>query len=258
MTAMFREQGPTRWWVPIVGVDPAEITLEQMHAVVSRWLDDDHWDSTKPYALSQIAETSNGVGLEVGTFTEEVVKRLHEASCRTYMWGRQEGLVNKPVNVQHDSWDELATPTGADRWILSFDSPTTFRRGIRSTPLPAPESILRGLSNLWNKFSGKPEIRLGYPEVAEVWVADISGSSETVSITYRSKDKRGIRGQRTVKMHCFRGDIELRCTEPLIAQQVDSLMRFSDYTGIGSQREKGLGVSRLVGLSSPKSRSVGF
>lgn len=107
---------PSRWWVPVPGIDPSRVRLDQLHAAVSGWLDEteeDHAQLIKPYALSPLSEPVSrpgAVGFEVSALTEAARNR--------------------------------------------FLTQAGFRQGRRWSPWPAPASVLRGPSETWNRWSG--------------------------------------------------------------------------------------------------------
>lgn len=229
---------PSRWWLPVDGVRPERVRLEHLHAAVSRWFDEtaaEHSAATKPYAISPLAgDPGGGLGFELSTLTTAAEERLREAAAppATIRLGPDRAALGPLGRIAHESWASLAEPSGARAWELEFVTPATFRRGNRSSPLPVAASVLRGLLDSWNACSGLPPRELGRRESDGVWVSDIDGRSEAMALS-------GLR------VSGFVGRVRFRCDDPAVRDLVDPLFRLAPYSGVGSARAKGLGVTRL-------------
>ena len=232
---------PSRWWLPLQGARPEQVKLEHLHAAVSRWFDktpEQHAVGTKPYAISPLARDvdSPGVGFELATLTAETEECLLErvAPPATVRLGTDQALLGRPRKTATEDWSSLATPSGARSWDLEFATPVTFRRGNRASPLPVAGSVLRGLLDSWNCWSGMPDRQLTRQDTDEIWVSDIDGRSEPITVS-------------GVRMSAFVGRVRFRCDKQVIADLVDPLFRLAPYAGVGSAKAKGLGVTRLHG-----------
>lgn len=236
---------PTRWWIPLDGVRPEQIRLEHVHAAVSRWFDrtpEHHAAGVKPYAISPLARGDDGrVGFEVSTLTAAAKELLDIATTppATVRFGVDRALVGRPVRVATESWASLAEPSGAASWDLEFVTPVTFRHGHRASPLPVAGAVLRGLVTSWNALSGLPDRELTRQHSDDVWVGDIQGASRPMTLS-------GLR------LSAFTGRVRYRCDVPHTRDLVDALFRLAPYSGVGSAKAKGLGVTRL---HSPRSRA---
>lgn len=250
---------PSRWLVPIAGVDPAHVKVEQIHGALTQWFDThaaEHAAQHKPYALSPMRETNGLPAVEVGLLTRLAEVRFAAATTPAappstptiptlkLRLGGQFGTVATPRRIGHESWESLATPSGAMSWTLDFVTPTTFRRGNRSTPWPAPSAVLRGLADRWATWSGLGDRTVSHQQVDEVWVADIDGRSHPLVVS-------------GIHLSGFIGRISYRCDDPAVAAIVDPLFRLAEYCGVGTATAKGLGVTRLVATPPSSARSDG-
>lgn len=240
---------PSRWWLPLEGARPDRVRLEHLHAAVSRWFDktpEQHAAGTKPYAISPLASEARSaeVGLELATLTAEAEECLLDRLVppATVRLGSDHALLGRPRQTATEAWSSLAMPSGTCSWDLEFVTPVTFRRGNRASPLPVPGSVLRGLLDSWNAWSGLPIRNLTRHDTDEIWVSDIDGHSEPIIVS-------GLR------MSAFVGRICFRCDSQAIADLVDPLFRLAPYAGVGSAKAKGLGVTRLHPAPAPARRA---
>lgn len=229
---------PSRWWVPVTGVRPDLVKLDFVHAAVSAWFDlspGEHTAREKPYAVSPPASEGQIVGLEVGVLTSEMEKRLldHAVAGERIRLGNQFGTVGRPRRIAEQSWQKLAGCIHDRTWELAFATPTTFRRRDRSSPLPAPVTVLRGLSVSWSTWSDVGPRALARADADQVWVSELDLRSHEVSVS-------GLTVQAAL------GRVRYRCDDPRVAAQVGPLFRLAPYSGVGALRSKGFGVTRLT------------
>lgn len=238
---------PSRWFVPINGIDPTGVKLEFIHAAFSRWFDRspaEHAATDKPYSVSPLTDFRDVVGVEIATLTDDAQRRLWEAIDvqAPIRLGSQTRRLGRPALLQTATWNELAAPAQGERqWELEFVTPTTFRSGDRSSPLPTLSTIMEGLSRAWNMWSGLDD--RGYnPRVdGALWVTDLDLNSTVIQLGIR--DQRGV-GKQVLLSGCL-GTLTLRCDQPETADRVVPLIRLAAYSGVGSMRGKGLGVVRV-------------
>lgn len=237
---------PTRWFVPVVQVDPRRVRVEYIHAAFSRWFDRDlaeHTANTKPYAVSPLTAQHGPIGVEIATLTDHTEGQLRAASGpgRQVRLGNQTRDVGVPRRLFGARWEELDRPPYESRWTLHLLTPATFRSGDRASPLPTVATILSGLARSWNLWSGLPPRDLGPQQFGAVWVSDLDLRSEVVPLTIRAQSGDSHR----VHVSGSLGSITLRCDDDEIRRTVAPLLRLAPYTGIGSMRAKGFGVVRL-------------
>ena len=250
---------PSRWLVPLPGLRAQGVQLAFVHAAVSRWFDytsPEHHANEKPYTVSPLVDVPHvGVGVEVATLTEEAERRMGEWLDRgeRLRLGAQVVQVGGPQLVVRRSWAELAQWRGEHGWRLVFQTPTTFRTGDRSSPLPTPATILRGLATAWSTWSDAPH-DLGDPRRVSkgLWVSALDLRSEQVPV--RVSAARG--GSAGFTVSGSTGVIELRCATAETAGRVAPLLRLASYTGVGSMTRKGLGVTTVEPLRREGTRAV--
>lgn len=228
---------PSRWWIPIAGIDPDHVRVEHVHAAVSAWFDKttaEHRESPKPYAISPLAQGSRAgeYGCEVGILTARAAARLKDAVDGTprIRLGRATGRVNGIELIHETTWDELAIASGSREWSLTFATPATFRQRSRSTPLPHPASILHGLATTWEAFSDLEPRTVPRENADRIWIADLQGSSQPVRVSQ-------------MNLSGFVGTVVIRCDDAKLSSIIDPLFRLAEYSGVGTARAKGLGVT---------------
>lgn len=238
---------PTRWFVPVPGLDPTRVKLEHVHAAVSGWFDrslPEHRAGDKPYAVSPPTRDERGTaGVEVITLTPDAAARLAETtgSHPEIRLGNQWRRVGTPRVLQHDEWSDLATPRATTDWRIELATPTTFRSGNRSSPLPSVESLTRSARTAWGLWSDIP-----LPEGTgdSLWVRDLDLRSEIVPLVVKGADgqPRDIVISGSIGWLVVRHDPgDLRAA---------ALVRATAYSGVGGMTLKGLGVARVAALPS--------
>lgn len=237
---------PSRWWVSLPGVKPEYVKLHHVHAAVSAWFDrteDEHRSGTKPYALSPLSGEPGDIGIEVATLTDEATRRLSEATSegQHIRLGNQIRDLHGARLLHSESWEALAACRDDREWRLEFATPTTFRSGDRSSPLPHPVTILRTLGRTWDAWSpltrSSPE-----PPWTSVWVSDLDLQSQVLEITTQA---RSTEAKIPLTVSGCLGTITLRCDDPKVAEAAGPLLALAAYAGVGSMTRKGLGVTRV-------------
>lgn len=241
---------PSRWFVPVVGIDPSRVRLEHVHAAFSGWFDTSaqvHAASDKPYAVSPLSGDDRGVGVEIATLTvraEAALARRVESRAPVRL-GSQVRPVGRPRLMHAATWEELAlsgVPGAATRWVLEFVTPTTFRSGDRSSPLPQVQTVLAGLARAWDACSGTPRPELRSDLAAALWVSDMDLRSQVLRLRVR---RRHGAGAQDVHVSGATGSLTLRCEDPCAVEAVAPLLGLAPYAGVGAMRGKGLGVVRV-------------
>lgn len=241
---------PSRWFVPIVGVDPSRVRLEHVHAAFSGWFDgtaEAHAASDKPYAVSPLSGDERGVGVEIATLTvqaEAALARRVESGAPVRL-GSQVRPLGRARLMHASTWEELAVsgvPGAATRWVLEFVTPATFRSGDRSSPLPQVPTILAGLARAWDACSGTPRPELRSDLAAATWVSDLDLRSQVLRLRVR---RRHGAGTQDVHVSGATGSLTLRCEDPCAVEVVAPLLGLAPYVGVGAMRGKGLGVVRV-------------
>lgn len=238
---------PSRGFVALPGVDPARVRLEHVHAAVSRWFDRcpaEHAATDKPYRISPLGRGPGriAVGVEVAALTDAAEERLRAAAVpgEEIRLGNQIRRIADMHPLAAASWQELAAERGDARWDLEFVTPTTFRTGDRSSPLPRVESVLEGLHRAWRLWSDV-DLGCGERDWAAVWASDVDLRSATLELRVRRRDGSA----QPVTMSGAVGTLVLRCDVPEVASRIGPLLRLASYAGVGGMTLKGMGVTRV-------------
>lgn len=222
---------PSRWQVSLIGPVGVDVPVEAPHAVVSGWLDTRHDAPRKPYSIAPPFTDGGETVLGVGLLDDALAIRLTDGARpgSAVRLGRHHYRVaGPPQRTASMTWDDFGRLSPCRAWDVQFRSPTTFRRGGRSAPWPAPESVLTSIASRVPLPVDRPA------ELARhVWVSDLDGSSDVL----------------TIKQHLvsgFVGRVRYECDGPdPIAAQVDRLFRLAPFSGAGSHTAYGLGVVTL-------------
>lgn len=269
--------GPADAAIPLAC--PAEaraIPLAAPLAVVSGWLDDpigrrrdparppgtgsSHADQARKWAFGPLrtehvpaSRWPGGLGEEealtvVGVrLLDDALRSRLEAAVRpgrTVRLGAHHYRIAAPPRlVDEVSWRQLSHWSGQRAWQIRFVTPVCLRRGGRTSPWPAPESVARGLAERWHRLDPATAPPLPGPGAGPVWVSDIEGRSDVQVIGHRTR--RG--GQWRVEdevVSGFTGRIRYVCDAGTDAEATayNALMRFAVFAGVGSHTTYGFGV----------------
>jgi CRISPR-associated endoribonuclease Cas6 len=218
----------------------AAIPLTAPLAVVSSWLDGDrgaHKAQGRPWALTPPRNRLDGVTvLGVRLLDDALEARLGEATApgTRVRLGSNHITVAAPVRrTSTASWQELAQPTGERAWQFRVVTPAAIRRGNRTSPWLAPESVAHGLLDRWRILHPATAPALPERGFSPIWVSDIDGHSETAML--REQVVSGFVGR--LRYVADEGPD----ARPAVAA-FDALMAFAAYAGIGSHTTAGFGV----------------
>ena len=243
---------PARWFVPVRGLDPHRTRLEHVHAAFSAWFDRseaEHGAGEKPYSISPLTERDGQIGVLIGTLTDYAAESVCAAgtlgeesrsgSQRPMIrLGNQWRQVGRPRRLEQVSWWELAQPREVRSWQLEFLTPTTFRSGDRSSPLPNVATIAAGLERAWTTWCEDPRVRelVRNPrDRSALWVSDIDLRSRVTDLTVG-------RAGTPVRLSGVTGSITLRVDDAGGAAWAGPLLGLAPFCGVGSMRAKGFGV----------------
>ncbi len=243
---------PSRWFVPILGIDPHRVRLEFVHGAFSGWFDRtaaEHTAGDKPYAVSPLTSHRGQVGVQVGLLSDVAHQRFKNATSTptTVRLGNQIREIGQPGPLRQATWTELAREITERQWTLDLVTPTTFRSGDRSSPLPAVETIISGLVRSWHLWCNQPDL-IPLPtstQVRSLWMSDLDLTTEYVDVTING---------RSIRFRGALGSITLRADDDDTARWAGPLLNYAAYAGLGSMRAKGLGVAELRCPRSDRSR----
>jgi len=236
---------PSRWELPLPGVAPGEVRWEHLHAVVSGWFDHDdeqHHQPVKPYAVSPPRNGRHDPVVEIGLLDDTLVERFLQQTregARIRLGRTTITFREAPRQLAAASWDQLTTGRREMAWCLRFATPMTIRRGNRFTPLPAPTPILGSLRRNWNTYAPAEHavtLDLGNDPV---WVTDIDGHNEVVSVNGRT-------------VSGFVGRLRMETDDGAAADAASQLIRLAPFAGVGAYTTRCFGVTRVDGTWQPR------
>lgn len=220
-----------RWVIPLGAVNPARVAPDHLHAVVCGWVDDRHHQSPKPWAVSPLRVVDGVATAEVSTLSAGARDRLmsNVTPGRPVRLGSQLTEVLAPPQLM-DAMSDSSTPPGA--WCVRFLTPTAFGSGARFSPWPDPRTVVRSCAIRYNAFVDGEPIDPASRLASSVWVSDIDGHSEVLSV-----ERLTVSG--------FLGRIRYVCNDRAFSATFDTLMRFAEFAGLGRYTTRGLGTVRL-------------
>jgi hypothetical protein len=148
-----------------------------------------------------------------------------------------------PRETSGTAWPDLRSWSGGRAWQVRFVTPVCLRRGNRTSPWPAPDSVARGLAERWRRLDPATAPPLPARGAAPVWVSDIEGRSEAHILTRRAKrDGQWLPTDEVISG--FTGRIRYVCDRGTDTEAADfgALMAFAAYAGAGSHTTYGFGV----------------
>ena len=227
----------TRWAVPIHGVEPAHVTLEQLHAVASSWVDDSHWSESKPWAIRPLRTADGLAVLEVSTLNDAAAQRLQDSASpgRPVRFGNQHGvIVSRPCPITGTTVEQIRAHAPTDAWCVRFSTPTTFGNRNRFSPWPDPSTIVRSLQRRWNAICDRPDyaIRLEAAQCRAIWVTDLDGRNAILTLS-------------GLTVSGYLGRVRYSCDDKTVAPGFGALLQFAEFAGLGRYTVRGLGVIAL-------------
>jgi CRISPR-associated endoribonuclease Cas6 len=228
---------PSQWTIRLDGPTDPGFPAEAPHAVVSRWLDDDHNAQAKSFSIAPPTRFGRFLVLHIRLLDDVLSGRLTEQAVvgSSVRLGRHPFTVAAPPTlVDGASWTDLASTPPARSWEVLYLSPATFRHRNRSSPWPAPASVLTGLSVRWRLLDPVTAPAPDPQTLRTVWVSDIEGRSEPFTL-------------KQMIVSGFVGRLRYVCdgTPDQIAA-VSSLFSFARYAGIGSHTAFGCGTVDVI------------
>lgn len=132
-------------------------------------------------------------------------------------------------------WADLATGTGRTGDLLfTFRTPVILREGDCPLPFPLPRSLFESLSHRWNTFVPSP---LSVPvDFTDAGLVTVDLRIHTEIVRYERKPYVGLLGY--ARYSAFGADQTLRAV-------LETLGRFSRFSGIGSFTTAGFGVTEF-------------
>jgi len=247
---MLNGESLIRWAVPVAGIDPARVTFDQLHGVACTWLDDDtdhRQPRSKPWSVRPITIIDGITIVEVSTLTGAAERVLHDRVQRgkPLRFGSQQGsIVAAPYPIVKLTWDAILRAPSSEAWSIAFLTPTSFSKGRNKfSPWPDPMSLAWSMMTQWNAVCPSPdvELRVERRKLAAIWVSDVDGRNEIISV-------------KSLTVSGFRGRIRYVCDDPAIAPVFSALLNLATFAGVGRYATHGLGTIALEPTWSPVDR----
>ncbi|MFY9263789.1 MAG: CRISPR system precrRNA processing endoribonuclease RAMP protein Cas6 [Actinomycetaceae bacterium] len=234
---------PATYLIPLLDItEPVNPTYSR--AAFTSLMDDgraewSHKPDAKPYTISQAFLDEDGwVGIEVSVLTDAAEEQLFEGVARSgqLRLGRNFTRVATPLLQESAAWEELAS-LRQRRWTIELFTPTTFRH--RSDRILAPHAgiILRAAAEAWQLFSPVELEPLAHDDAHAISI-DSSGATQIkVSLPPPSRLR---------KIPSLVGTLSFECHDEAVAAKVAPLFNLMSFTGVGSHRNLGFGLTRLI------------
>jgi|GEM_PF-1418819 len=244
---------PSRWEVRLHGPVGVDIPVEAPHEAVSRWLQIHPRPATSPFAVSPPVIRNGITVLEIRLLDDALAPGLMAAATpgRAVRLGSHHFTVaTAPRMSRATPWPDLVdiprrraggwgAPESGWAWQVRFVTPSTFRHGDTFSPWPAPENVLTSLSDRWQALQPKTAPWLAREALATVWVSDVDGRSAPM------------RGGGTSALG-FVGRMRYVCGGSADdARNVQVLLLFAEYAGVGCHTPFGFGIVRLERVWQP-------
>lgn len=218
-----------------------------VHALLARWLDDDHHAERKPWSWAAHRDGDEHV-IEIGIVDDTLAERLvagadaHRASPAT----ARLPMIEPVQQVAAVTWSQLAATPPQPKWTVRFISPVTFRRGDRFMPWPAPSSVFGSLRAAWRTFGAKHVGDLTVDLKADpLIVTALNGHSHTERVVLRAQPASG-RPPVQVTVTGFVGCVQYALDGPIDPGAVAALLALAPYAGIGGYTTRGFGGARVT------------
>jgi CRISPR-associated endoribonuclease Cas6 len=197
-----------------------------------------HDDARRPWALSPPHQVAGGGGrgttlLEVRILHDRFGERLERAcrsGTRVRLGAQHLTVAAGPECLEQVSWQALTTWSGQRAWQVRAVAPMTFRRRNRTSPWPDPVTLARGLHRRWQLLHPDTAPDPQAARAESVWVSDLDGHSEVVSL--RGRVVSGFVGR--LRYVADGSDAD--------AEAFHALMSFAAFAGIGSHTTYGFGT----------------
>ena len=184
------------WLVPTSPIDPgAVVSPAHLAAVAADWIEPrgapqsaplSHDSARKRWALGGLEMIDGVTAVRIVTFSTATSERMMTVALqgKSFRVGHQHGVViGDPVACEVVTAAEILRPDLVARSHgVTFLTPTSLRRGSRSSPLLEPRRVAVSLSRRWTQFSSAelPDIR--DPRSMDLTVTDIDGRNEVFKI----------------------------------------------------------------------------
>lgn len=245
------------WLVPTSPVDPgAVVSPAHLAAVAADWIEArgapqsaplSHDSAHKRWALGGLEKIDGVTAVRIVTFARATSERMIEVELqgKRFRVGRQHGVViGDPVACEQVTAADILHPDLVTRaHSVTFLTPTSLRRGSRSSPLLEPRRIAVSLTRRWSEFASAalPDIR--DPRSLDLTVTDIDGRNEVFNIGGGRTRPKGTVNEKN-KEHSvsgFVGRMRFEYHTEEAAVLFSALWNFGASAGVGAYTTNGFG-----------------
>lgn len=240
-----------RWWLSLQEV-PQPVRAEHLHGALSTLLDateSEHIAKDKPYAYS-IGQRGSEFGAWVSTFDVAAAERFVEraAVAGTARIGHLPWAMTEPEKQVELGFADLLSSEPVRAWEFEFQTPACVRVGNRSSPLLDVRAMLSGLHRRWSAWSDV-DMAWSREHAQSVLVTDCVLNS--VALDW---EQPAYKGHSAYTLSGNLGRIRIEVTDRSYAPQVNALLRWGEFCGVGAYTNRGLGAFRLHETRQPGAR----
>jgi CRISPR-associated endoribonuclease Cas6 len=222
--------------------------LHETHVNDSTWLHSH--PSPKPFSMVPLyTEDGDLAGLRLAPIVERAASLILESwsrvrqSGRLLNLGRQKFWVRDVVCAGGPTFAELAASEAASSLRMRFLSPTAFKQGPGSLPLPLPANVFSWPLKVWHSFAPAP---LALPEEWPEWCA------QDVFVTEHQIQTATVAISRTESFTGFVGDVRFQAESrhPRAAMHLhiwQALAGLATFCGVGHKTTMGMGAVEKLG-----------
>lgn len=239
---------PARIRIAIEHPKPETVVGTHLHALVSKWIDNDHKATKKPFSIVPLHEGPTGKPtFEIGVLADELLPTIESALANFAQTGGRLArdrceLAAKPEMVAYHSWADMWERANSHPTIkVSFETPVTFRVGQLANPVPLPSSVFRSWLRRWRDFAPSDLARLVEVNAADEQVLISHLAGETVKAKTPRRSITGFVG--VVHFHNFTSGVD----GTVLSKQLNALAAIAPFGGTGTSTTSGLGVTVLLG-----------
>ncbi|MGH2732592.1 MAG: CRISPR system precrRNA processing endoribonuclease RAMP protein Cas6 [Actinomycetota bacterium] len=238
---------PVRYAVDLELEDKPQNRPEALHGLVGDWLDprDRHTQNRKPWALAPLREIQAPLWrFEVGLLDDESETRLLDSVSRgpavrlDGVTGQVTGAGGEvPRVLLRSTWAELVDRSAVlTSFRFEFLTPTTFRSGPTTIPLPIPTLVFGHFRSRWNTFA-PADLRPFMPFEDITLLLSHLEIATPPTLWFKKAPHVGFVG---------RVIIEARSRSPERLRALDALASIAPFSGTGAGTTFGMGVTRYV------------
>ena len=223
-----------------------------LHANFFRWIEEsdpllsraiDRAQGAKPFTVSPLFIEQDWASFRVTLLQDSLFDHL-ETGMQKRPWVNVLGddmPISGPLSVAATTYPLLASDASpANRFILRFRTPVSFRRNNMDYPLPEPELVFDSYRRRWNEFGPEPL------RIPDDWLAWLRGS---IAISRFDLHTAPMRFPDGLQIGCV-GRVQFEALRPAdddALRTLAQLVEYAFYCGTGRKTTQGMGqTARLA------------